>query len=135
MPIRPANSSDEPAMAAILATAFFDESLFGPVVHPHRHKYPDDVKIFWSERVRKAWQTRDEKLFVAITTESKKEKVVGVAVWQRQGDDETAKKVEKSWDDVGKQASDTHRRRGNSQSIRKRLPTLTHNTKSCYRRN
>jgi hypothetical protein len=110
MPIRPANPSDEPAMASILATAFFDESLFGPVVHPHRHKYPNDVKIFWSERVRKAWQTRDEKLFVATTVEDRKEKVIGVAVWQRQGDDEGSRKVEESWKDVGKQNSDTRRR-------------------------
>ena len=105
MPIRPANPSDEPAMASILATAFFDESLFGPVVHPHRHKYRNDVKIFWSERVRKAWQTKDEKLFVATTVEDGKEEVIGVAVWQRQGDDEGSRKVEESWKDVGKQLS------------------------------
>jgi hypothetical protein len=92
-------------MAFLMAAAFFDESLFGPVVHPHRHQYPDDVKIFWSERLRKAWQTRNEKLFVATTTENGKEMVVGVAVWERQGDDEGSKTVEKSWIDVGEQSS------------------------------
>jgi hypothetical protein len=106
MPIRLATPSDEPAMALLLATAFFDESLFGPVIHPYRHDYPDDVKIFWSERLRKAWQTRNEKLFVATTTAGEngkeEEKVVGVAVWQRQGDDEGSRKVEESWEHVGK---------------------------------
>jgi hypothetical protein len=102
MPIRLATPSDEPAMALLLATAFFDESLFGPVIHPYRHDYPDDVKIFWSERLRKAWQTRNEKLFVATTTGKEEEKVVGVAVWQRQGDDEGSRKVKESWEHVGK---------------------------------
>jgi hypothetical protein len=101
MPIRPATPTDEPAMASLLAKSFFDESLFGPVIHPYRHQYPDDVKIFWSERLRKAWPTRNKRFLVAVTTELGMERVVGVAVWQRQGDDEGSRKVEESWEDVG----------------------------------
>ena len=103
MPIRPATPSDEPAMASILASAFFDEPLFGPVIHPHRNKYPEDVKIYWSEWLRKSWMTASERLLVATITVDGIETIAGVAIWERQGDDEGKKKVEDQWADVGEQ--------------------------------
>jgi hypothetical protein len=102
MTIRLATPSDEPAMASLLAKAFFDESLFGQVMHPYRDQYPDDVKIFWSEYLRKHWKITNERLFVATTTVDGREKVAGVAIWRRDGDDEGKRRVESEWVDVGK---------------------------------
>ncbi|KAF1828283.1 acyl-CoA N-acyltransferase [Decorospora gaudefroyi] len=107
MPIRPPAPSEEPAMAALLATAFFEESLFGQTIHPYRHAHPADVKIFWSEKVRKAWSTPNQRLLVATTTlpeNGSEEKITGVAIWERQGDDEGRKVVEREWVGVDPQA-------------------------------
>ncbi|KAF1850651.1 acyl-CoA N-acyltransferase [Cucurbitaria berberidis CBS 394.84] len=104
MPIRLATPSDEPAIVSACTAAFFDEALFGRVIHPHRHEYPEDVEIFWHEQIRHSWREPNNKILVAITIEKGEEKVVGVAVWQRQGDDEGRKKVEAEWVDVGPDA-------------------------------
>lgn len=101
MPLRYATPSDEAAIVSTCTAAFFNEALFGTLMHPYRHKYPNDVKIFWHEKIRQEWKTPSNKIIVATTTEAGKELVVGVAVWQRQGDDEGAKKVEKEWVDIG----------------------------------
>ncbi|KAH7351398.1 acyl-CoA N-acyltransferase [Pyrenochaeta sp. MPI-SDFR-AT-0127] len=104
MPIRPATPQDEPAMASLCTAAWFDEALFGPVIHPHRHQYPEDVIIFWRESIRSNWKNPRNRIFVATTTEDQEEKIVGIATWQRQGDDEGAKRVEREWVDVGSDA-------------------------------
>jgi hypothetical protein len=88
-------------MASLLASAFFDEALFGPVIHPHRHKYPEDVQIFWSERLRTTWKTPSKRLFVVTTTKEGREEIAGVAIWERQGDDQAANKIASEWVDVG----------------------------------
>lgn len=102
MPVRHATPLDQQAMVAICAAAFFDESLFGPVIHPYRHEYPEDVKIFWHDWIWAEWKNPRNIILVATTTENEKEKIVGVIVWQRQGDDEVALKVEAEWVDIGK---------------------------------
>lgn len=102
MPIRPATPADEPAIASTCTAAWFNEALFGPLMHPYRHEYPEDVEIYWHENIRDQWKNPRNKIFVATTTEAEKEIVVGVAVWQRQGDDAGSKKVESEWVDVGK---------------------------------
>lgn len=102
MPIRHATPLDQPAMVAICTAAFFDESLFGPVIHPYRHQYPEDVKIFWHEWLCEEWKNPRNVILVATTIEDEKEKVVGLIVWQRQGDDEAALKIEADWVDLGK---------------------------------
>jgi GNAT superfamily N-acetyltransferase len=56
MPIRFATPQDEPAIAALCAVAFFEEGLFGEYIHPYRHQYPDDSKIFWHLHTRKAFR-------------------------------------------------------------------------------
>ncbi len=102
MPIRLATPKDVEAMASLCALAWFEDGLFGPVMHPHRHRYPDDVKIYWHECLRRHWKNRREHIIVAVTTEDDKEKVVGAACWQRQGDDEGAESVQRKWVDVGR---------------------------------
>lgn len=101
MPIRYAIPADEPAISALCTTAFFDEGLFGSCIHPYRRQYPDDVQIFWHETIRKYFATRGDLIIVTTRTEKDEEKIAGVAVWQRQGDDEGAKKAKEEWVDHG----------------------------------
>jgi GNAT superfamily N-acetyltransferase len=93
MPIRFATPQDEPAIAALCAVAFFEEGLFGEYIHPYRHQYPDDSKIFWHLRTRKAFQDPRKLIIVATVTENGAEKIVAQATWQRQGDDAGAQKL------------------------------------------
>ncbi|KAF1940550.1 hypothetical protein EJ02DRAFT_227962 [Clathrospora elynae] len=104
MPVRTALPTDEPAMVGVLTKAFFHEDLFGITIHPHRNQYPEDVRIFWHEKLRKHWSTPTDRLIVATTTEGGEEKITGVAVWERQGDDEGARKVKNEWIDIGPNA-------------------------------
>lgn len=102
MHIRLAQPSDEPAIAAICARAFFEEDLFGRVMHPRRAEFPQDVQIFWHEWVRNDWANPRNKVIVAVTTEDdQQEKIIGAAIWQRQGDDAGAQKNISTWVDPG----------------------------------
>ncbi|KAF2014146.1 acyl-CoA N-acyltransferase [Aaosphaeria arxii CBS 175.79] len=86
--IRPARVSDHYAMASICSAAFFEEDLFGRIIHPKRHEYPDDVALFWLQFIREQWFDWRNKLYVAVSTGDEKsagDEIVGVAVWQRQG--------------------------------------------------
>jgi GNAT superfamily N-acetyltransferase len=94
--LRPAQPSDEPAIATICARAFFDEDLFGRVMHPNRGLYPDDVEIFWHETLRRDWASSRNRVFVVVSpssAEQPEEQVIGAAIWQRQGDDLHAQKI------------------------------------------
>ena len=111
MHIRAAKPSDEPALVRICTRAFFDEDLFGRVIHPHRHEFPDDVSVFWREQLRADWSEPRNRIIVAVappqpsgaadTTVSADEQIVGLAIWQRQGDDAAADKVRAEWEAPG----------------------------------
>ncbi|KAF3032373.1 hypothetical protein E8E12_001620 [Didymella heteroderae] len=102
MHLRPARPSDEPVIVRICARAFFDEDLFGRVIHPHRYEFPDDVEVFWHEQVRDDWSDTRNKVIVAVVhDENHQEKIMGLAVWQRQGDDAGAQRVKSEWIDPG----------------------------------
>lgn len=102
MDLRLAEPSDEPIIAAICTRAFFDEDLFGRVIHPQRNKFPQDVQIFWHQWVRNDWSNPRNKIIVAVTTdETQQEKIIGAAIWQRQGGDDGAQKVTDEWADPG----------------------------------
>ncbi|KAI8941594.1 hypothetical protein NX059_002809 [Plenodomus lindquistii] len=102
MPVRPATPADEPALVDLCTAAFFDEALFGKTIHPHRHQYPDDVKIFWHETIRKYFATPNTVVLAATRPDANgEEKVAGIAVWERQGEDDGAKRVKAGWVDYG----------------------------------
>ena len=102
MHIRLAQPSDEPAIVDIFTRAFFDEDLFGRVIHPYRAQYPEDVQVFWHEVVRSDWLNPRNRIVVAvITDDTQQEKVIGAAIWQRQGDDAPAHKLISEWSDPG----------------------------------
>jgi GNAT superfamily N-acetyltransferase len=89
-------------MAAICTRAFFNEDLFGRVIHPQRALYPSDMQIFWHSWLRDSWASPRNKIIVAVETFSdQEEKIVGAAIWQRQGDDAGAQRVMEKWADPG----------------------------------
>lgn len=89
-------------MARICARAFFDEDLFGRVIHPYRYNFPDDVQIFWHEWIRADWSDARNKVIAAVQHDkNQEERVLGLAVWQRQGDDTGAQKIKSEWVDPG----------------------------------
>ncbi|KAF2122187.1 acyl-CoA N-acyltransferase [Lophiotrema nucula] len=94
MPIRPAKFTEIPNLASISSAAFFDEDLFGRVMHPNRHQYPEDFKLFWLAWMRDHWYDWRHRFFVAYTEDEKSKDgtITGFAVWERQG--EGAKKME-----------------------------------------
>ena len=86
--LRPALFSDHLAISHVCNAAFFDEDLFGKVMHPRRHEYPNDPALFWHKHIREEWTDWRNKIFVKVVKDEKtgKESIVGVAVWQRQGE-------------------------------------------------
>jgi hypothetical protein len=91
-------------MATICARAFLNDDLFGRVIHPFRHAYPDDVQTYWHESLRHCWASPRMRILVAVTESSHgqdKETIIGVAVWESQGDDEDAHKVMKEFSNPG----------------------------------
>lgn len=104
MRLRPACPEDEPIMATICTRAFFNDDLFGRVIHPFRHTYPDDVQTYWHESLRHCWASPRIRILVAVAESSRgqdQERIIGVAVWERQGDDEGAHKVMEEFSDPG----------------------------------
>lgn len=104
MPLRFAKPEDIDALASVAAASFYNESLFGDTIHPYRHEFPDDPKIFWHTRFRATFHDARSVTIVTTTSENEKEKIVGVATWQRQGDDEAAKKFMQTWKEPGPDA-------------------------------
>jgi hypothetical protein len=86
--LRPARYSDHTTLAALCSAAFFEEDLFGRVMHPRRHEFPDDVALYWLQHIRNLWFDWRNRAFVAVSRDEKtgQEKIVGLAVWQRQGE-------------------------------------------------
>lgn len=101
MPVRHATPADEPTIVKFTTRSLFDESLFGVTIHPRRHEFPEDVEIFWHETIREYFYKKDAIVLVSTTTEDEQGIPVGVAVWQRQGDDAGAQKVKDAWVDPG----------------------------------
>ncbi|KAF2127680.1 hypothetical protein P153DRAFT_294915 [Dothidotthia symphoricarpi CBS 119687] len=99
MPVRLAQPSEESAIVSVCTAAFFNEELFGVTIHPHRHEYPEDMRIFWHDWVRNDWKNPRVRILVTTAMEEGQEKISGVAIWERQGSDEGAKKVQEEWTD------------------------------------
>lgn len=96
MYLRPAVPADGPVMVEICARAFFNDDLFGRVIHPYRDTYPEDVQIYWHESLRRHWSSSRSKILVAVrepSSETNQETVVGVGIWERQGDDAGAQRA------------------------------------------
>ena len=83
MAIRKARRGDFRAMAEVMAAAFANEELFGELMHPHRHEYPEDFIQFFERRIWAHWF--DSHRTILVSEDPASSKVVGVADWERQG--------------------------------------------------
>ena len=66
--LRRARFSDLAPAARACSLAFWDDVLFGRLIHPHRHTYPRDVDKYWYRRFVVDWWDRSH-VFV-VTTET-----------------------------------------------------------------
>ncbi|KAM0294373.1 hypothetical protein HYE67_008035 [Fusarium culmorum] len=94
--LRDANYSDLPEVARVMSKAFWNDNLFGDLIHPHREKYPDDPDLYWLRRARVSFWDCRWRCIVAITKDNiGKEVIAGIAQWERLG--EGGKKLECSY--------------------------------------
>ena len=98
MPIRRATWADIPAAATVTASAFFEEDLFGPVMHPHRYRYPSDMSLWFLRQLRMDFFNPCCVVLVSHPAESPRT-ITGVAVWGRKGHGAAAFKASQSWID------------------------------------
>ena len=66
-------------------------------MHPYRHQYPDDYVAFWARKITEHAINPYTQVLVAVVDnndnaeadaeeeEASEEKVVGIAIWERQG--------------------------------------------------
>ena len=50
--LRDTSYSELPEIAHVMATAFWEDNLFGRIIHPHRNEHPSDVDLYWLRRAR-----------------------------------------------------------------------------------
>jgi len=81
MPIRQANYSDLRPAAEVAAAAFLEDELFGELMHPYRHQYPQDFIHAWQQDLRAKWL---QQVYVFLVAVDDNGKVVGLATWERE---------------------------------------------------
>jgi hypothetical protein len=84
--IRPAYYSELPAIAALLTKAFWNDDLFGDIIHPHRAQFPEDNDLYWLRRARVNWWDWSMRYIVSIVREAGRDVITGVALWARIGE-------------------------------------------------
>jgi len=85
--LRDARYSELPEIANVMAQAFWNDNLFGDLIHPHRAQHPDDMDLYWLRRSRVTFWNWRWKFLVAVSKDAEgKEVIAGVAQWGRLGD-------------------------------------------------
>ncbi|RKK65545.1 hypothetical protein BFJ71_g17953, partial [Fusarium oxysporum] len=80
--LRDARYSELPEIAHIMSEAFWKDTLFGELIHPHRNEYPHDVHLYWLRRARvNFWDYRWRWLVAVAKDESGQEVIAGIAQW------------------------------------------------------
>ncbi|RGP73715.1 hypothetical protein FLONG3_6263 [Fusarium longipes] len=94
--LRDARYSELPEIAHVMSKAFWNDNLFGDLIHPRREEYPDDPDLYWLRRARVDFWDYRWRWIVAVTKDdSGKEVIAGIAQWERLGDG--GKKLECSY--------------------------------------
>jgi GNAT superfamily N-acetyltransferase len=86
MSVRPAAYDDLLPASKILAAAFKDEALFGGHFHPYRASYPDDMHLFFLQKLRLDWArtSSPEDLQILLShPPANPAQITGVAIWSR----------------------------------------------------
>lgn len=91
MPIRPVTQADIIQASQILASAFFEEPMFGGYIHPHRHTYPEDMQLFFRRQMRLSLAKNNpyDQFIVAYEVQAAgaEESITGCAHWVRTSPD------------------------------------------------
>jgi GNAT superfamily N-acetyltransferase len=85
MSVREATYEDLLPASKILAAAFRNERLFGGLFHPYREQFPDDMHLFFLQKLRVDWartSTPDMRIVLASPPQEPAS-IAGVAIWQR----------------------------------------------------
>ncbi|KAF2013613.1 acyl-CoA N-acyltransferase [Aaosphaeria arxii CBS 175.79] len=96
--LRLATPADQPAIARLCASAFYEDELYGPLMHPFRKEYPQDYEAYFHRKFASEWYNWDCIWWVVTVPaddatavkESKgsnpdEEKLVGIAIWEYKG--------------------------------------------------
>jgi hypothetical protein len=89
-----------PAMARILSLAFWNDQLFGEMIHPNREEYPNDSDLYWLRDARVNFWDRHYEFIAAVVQDPDapgRGKLIGIAQWERIGDG--AKRRDLAWYD------------------------------------
>lgn len=90
--IRRAGFTTLPAAARLCSLAFWDDVLFGRLIHPHRTAYPSEFDKYWYRRFVVDWWDPSHVFLVATDTvqessdngkTTSREVVTGLAHWSR----------------------------------------------------
>ena len=84
--IREAHFSELAQIAHVCAVAFWDDELFGDLIHPHRKEFPADNDLYWRRRFQVYWWDYTHRFILSTTTDpGGREIVTGIAQWARLG--------------------------------------------------
>ena len=86
MSVRPATYEDLLPASKVLAAAFKDEALFGGHFHPYRNEFPDDMHLFFLQKLRLDWvrTSSPQDLQILLSHPSNDpSNIAGVAIWSR----------------------------------------------------
>ncbi|KAK4549413.1 hypothetical protein LTR36_006410 [Oleoguttula mirabilis] len=81
--VHKAQAEEQVVMAKIAAAAFFDDELFGDLMHPHRQQGLDDIHLWWLERIQKGWDDPSSHFLISTTPASQhgNEEIAAWAQW------------------------------------------------------
>ena len=84
--IRPALFSEQRELACVYTAAFWDDILFGDLIHPHRKEFPEDNELYWLRRIQVYWWDYTHHFIVSTAADKQGNEVIaGVAHWSRMG--------------------------------------------------
>jgi len=85
MAVRESTYEDLLPASKVLAAAFKDEALFGGHFHPRRAEFPDDMHLFFLQKLRVDWaRTSTPDLRISLShPPSDPTNITGVAIWAR----------------------------------------------------
>lgn len=90
--LREPSYSELPQIAALLRQAFWDDAIFGDLMHPHRAQYPQDYERWFLQRLRASFWNARSWMLIAFTENgaggdipNEQADIVGFAQWTRVG--------------------------------------------------
>src|SRR5271154_2560981 len=85
--VRRALIGEQSNIARVCSLAFWDDVLFGKLIHPFREQHPHDSDLYWLRRIQVDWWDWSPVFLVTTDVDSQtgREVVTGHAHWSRIG--------------------------------------------------